>query len=295
MKGKVSMTQRLLLADGYNLLYRAYFAIRSLRDQQDRPTNALFGMIRTLEKLRHVWSPSHMAVVFDRGRPARRTELFPAYKGQRPSMPDDLRVQIEPVKTYVELAGLRVIEREGVEADDLMAAVGLQAAAAGVPALLVTSDKDLLQMVQPSLQVVLPKEVERALQPADVERMTGVAPGQVLEWLALVGDSADNIPGVPGVGPKTAARLLQQFGRLSALYLHLDDVASERIREALRLARPEVERNLELMRLDIADEYDVDWRQLTCQSPRVGELIAFFETYGMHKLAQGLEQPELFT
>ena len=207
--------------DGTAIAYRAFFAIRQLSTRAGRPTNAVYGFIRMVRQLEAAWRPSHWAVVFDGGLPAARMQLLPAYKAQREKMPDELRQQFAPIEEYLRRSAVATVRLEAQEADDAMASLTARARADGAEVLLATSDKDLLQLVADGVAVVSPVAGGARMGPAEVEAKLGVAPGRVVEWLALTRDTADNIPGVPGVGPKTAARLLHDFGSLAGVWARL--------------------------------------------------------------------------
>jgi DNA polymerase-1 len=241
---------RLLLVDGHSYAYRAFHAIGGLRAPDGRPTNATFGFIKMLEKARGRVMPTHVAVVWDGGLDAGRLESWPEYKAQRPEMPGDLAVQLDEIAAYLEAAGILSVCREGIEAEELIAAMTAQACRAGWRVVIATSDKDFMQLVSEEVALLNPGDKSQSLWDAErVREKTGVRPSQVVDWLSLVGDSVDNIPGVPGVGPKTAAKLLAEFGSVAGLYGALDRVQPERLRPALQQARDAVLRNQALVRL----------------------------------------------
>lgn len=241
---------RLLIVDGHAYAYRAFHAIRELRSPTGRPTNAIYGFVKMLEKMRQALGPTHLMVVWDGGLSADRLAALPDYKGQRPEMPSDLRPQLDDIGRFLTAAGVASFCREGVEADDYIATLARRAAAAGWNVVIASSDKDFMQLVAPGIGLLNPNDKTGAIWGHDqVMAKTGVAPGQVADWLALMGDAVDNIPGVPGVGPKTAAELLKQFGSIDALLARLDEVKSEKLRGALRDSAAAVQRNQKLVRL----------------------------------------------
>lgn len=278
-----------LILDGTAVAYRAFFGIPALSTAAGQPTQALLGFVRMLQKLRRIWSPTHGAVVFDGGLPAARLAQLPDYKAQRPGMPDGLRQQLPLLEEYLRLAGVPSLRRVGEEADDLIASLVGPAARDGGRVLVVTSDKDMFQLVEGRVELVSPARMEAAIGPAEVRARTGVAPAAIIDWLALVGDTSDNIPGVPGVGPKTAAGLLEQFGSLAALWDRLGDVTPPALRDKLAAQRALIERNQELVRLrrDLPDLPEPD--QLRWGTPDAKGLRAFFEQYELHSLAAELQ------
>jgi DNA polymerase-1 len=241
---------RLLIVDGHAYAYRAFHAIRELRSPSGQPTNAIYGFVKMLEKMRQAVGPSHLMVVWDGGLSAERLAALPDYKAQRPEMPADLRPQLDAISRYLQAAGVAEYCGEGVEADDYIASLARRAAAAGWNVVIASSDKDFMQLVSPAIGLLNPNDKTGAVWTAEqVTAKTGVPPEQVADWLALMGDAVDNIPGVPGVGPKTAAELLKQFGSVEAMLGRLDEVKSEKLRAALREHAAAVRRNQELVRL----------------------------------------------
>ncbi len=287
------MTSRLLLVDALGIAYRAFHAIGGLATADGRPTNAVYGFIKTLQQAQRILQPSHALVVFDGGLPAERIALLAAYKAQRPPMPDGLRRQLPLLDEYLDAAAVPRLRREGCEADDLLASVASRAAAAGVPVTIVSNDKDLMQLVSPAVRLAPPGRLDATLGPDEVRVRTGVAPAQIPDWLALTGDSADNIPGVPGIGPKTAARLLGQWGSLDALLARAAEVPDPP-RGALLAHRALLERNRELVRLrtDLAGDLAVE--SLSLRPPDPASLLAFYEALEFHTLARALREPTLF-
>lgn len=283
----------LLLVDGLAVAYRAYHAIPSLTAPDGHPTNALFGFAKMVRQLQDAWRPSHVAVVFDGGTPAARLALLPAYKAQREEMPATLAGQLPHINEYLECLRVPAVRMDGEEADDLMAALALQARESSLPTLLATSDKDMMQCVGETVSVVPPLKDARRLGPAEVREKTGVWPAQIPAWLALIGDSADNIPGVPGVGPKTAAKLLEEFGSLDALWERLADVKSERLRLALSEHRSAVERNIALVTLRTDLPGLPSTAELALRDPDVGRLLPFLQRHGLASLGRAYQEGEL--
>jgi DNA polymerase-1 len=241
---------RLLIIDGHAYAYRAFHAIRGLRSPSGSPTNAIYGFVKMLAKMRTLIGPTHLIVVWDGGLNAERVAALPEYKAQRPEMPDDLRVQLDEIVDYLKAAKVASFVREGVEADDYIACVARRAAQEGMAVVIASSDKDFMQLVSARIGLLNPGDKSEAVwTDGQVRAKAGVEPLQIVDWLSLIGDSVDNIPGVPGVGPKTAADLLNQFGSVEKLFARLDEVKSERLRAALRQSEDVVRRNLKLVRL----------------------------------------------
>lgn len=221
----------LILVDGSSYLYRAYHAFPPLTNSAGEPTGAMYGVLNMLRSLLLQYTPSHVAVVFDAKGKTFRDELFDQYKSHRPPMPDDLRAQIEPLHEMVKAMGLPLLVVSGVEADDVIGTLALEAEKAGHAVLISTGDKDMAQLVTPGVTLINTMN-NVILGPDEVVEKYGVPPELIIDFLALMGDSSDNIPGVPGVGEKTAQALLQGIGGLDALYADLDKIATLSFRGA---------------------------------------------------------------
>jgi DNA polymerase-1 len=281
----------LLLIDGHAYAYRAFHAIRGLTSPAGQPTNAIFGFIKSLEKLRSRLQPTHLAVIWDGGLSEERMRALPEYKAQRPPMPDDLEQQLDGIVAYLEAAGIASLCEDGVEADDWIAALALDAARE-MSVVIASSDKDFMQLVSPRIGLVNPNDkVERVWGREEVIAKCGVAPEQVVDWLSLVGDSVDNIPGVAGVGSKTSAELLAQFQTVEALYQRLSEVRSERLRENLRVAEAQVRRNQSLVRLRTDAGRRVTLEQLQPGEVQAARLRGLYEGWGFRSLAAALAEP----
>ncbi|HVP39008.1 MAG TPA: DNA polymerase I [Candidatus Saccharimonadales bacterium] len=282
---------KLLLVDGMALLYRAYYALirRPLRDSQGRNTSAIFGFAQVMLSLLERARPTHWAVAFDTPAPTFRRQRFPAYKAQRPPMPEDLVPQIGEVRRLLE--GLRVplLLRDGYEADDLMAALGCRAAHEGAEVLLYSSDKDLLQVVDERVHALVPRgsgEEAAEMGPDQVREAWGVGPEHIVDLLALMGDASDNVPGVRGVGEKTAVKLMRQFGSLDRLYANLDEVAPPSLREKLRAGRADAYLARELVTLDLGAPVAPAPEELAVAEFDVPRLVELCRAWDFRRLGQ---------
>ncbi len=280
----------LLLIDGMAVIYRAFYGIKDLATSDGRPTNALYGFIRILDHLRESWAPTHMIVVFDGGLPEERTQLLESYKAGRDPMPDPLEEQLEAIDEYLDAADIPWLMMAGEEADDVLATIAFSAAATGAQVHIATSDKDLYQLVTADITIVSPSRKGPHMGVVEVEDKMGVPPEQMIDWQALVGDTADNIPGVPGVGPKTAAKWLHQYGTVKGVFEHIDEMMPERFRTILAEHRENVLRNLKLVRLRTDLDCQVDWRTLPLCESEPEKLLVFFEKYELHSLAKALRE-----
>lgn len=278
---------RLLIVDGHAYAYRAFHAIRELRSPEGRPTNAIFCFVKMLEKMRAAVQPTHLLVAWDGGLSADRLAALPEYKAQRAEMPLELRPQLAEIASYLVAAEIASYRRDGVEADDYIATLARRAAD-GWNVVIASSDKDFMQLVSARIGLLNPNDKTGAIWGREqVFAKTGVEPEQVADWLALMGDTVDNIPGVPGVGPKTAADLLHQFGSVAGLLARLDEVKSEKLRQALRLAAPDVMRNQQLVRLpEVACEFVPE--QLAVRSGDREALGRLFAGWGFKGLLAAL-------
>ena len=283
------MAQSVLIVDGTAVAYRAFYAVRELSTRAGQPTNALFGFVRMLRQIEAHWRPDRLVVAFDGGSPAHRLEKCPAYKAQRAPMPDDLRSQLGLINEYLDAAGVPRILLKGQEADDVIATLADRAARAGAVVRLATSDKDLMQLVDERVRIVPPTQADDELDAAGVAAKTGVKPSQIVDWLALIGDAADNIPGVNGIGPKTATKLLAQFGSLPECFAQADRIESDRVRGKLQAGRATAELNVQLMALDKHVPGVPEWIDVPAPAPDAAKLKAFFEKYELHRFAAEIE------
>jgi DNA polymerase I len=241
----------LVLVDGSSYLYRAFHAMPNLSNSRNQPTGAVYGVTNMLRRLLKDYDPEQVAVVFDAPGKTFRDDIYPEYKAHRPSMPDDLRSQIESIHAIVRAMGLPLLMVEGVEADDVIGTLARQAAAEGRDALISTGDKDMAQLVDGHVTLVDTMK-EARYDHAGVQARFGVPPERIVEYLALIGDTSDNIPGVPGVGPKTAVKWLTEYGSLDNLIAHAADIkgkAGENLRAAL--AQLPLARQLATIKCDV--------------------------------------------
>lgn len=224
-------TNPLILVDGSSYLFRAYHAPPHLTNSKGEATGAIYGVVNMLKSLLKQYQPTQMAVVFDAKGPTFRNEMYSEYKAHRPPMPDDLRSQIEPLHKIIQAMGLPLLCISGVEADDVIGTLARQASAAGRHTLISTGDKDMAQLVDQHVTLINTM-TNTLLDPESVKEKFGVAPELIIDYLALMGDKVDNIPGLPGVGEKTAAALLQGLGSIEQIYQQLDQVATLSFRGA---------------------------------------------------------------
>jgi len=284
---------KLLLVDGHYYVYRSFFAIRNLSNSRGEPTNAIYGFVKTLRRMVKDLQPDLGAVIWDEGLPARRTELQPAYKETRAEMPAEMRPQLSFIQKLVPLLGFHSLSLPDTEADDLMASYACEAVRKKYEVVLATNDKDLFQLVADGVKVyttnkadlVTPKDAFALLDIECVIKKWGVRPEQIGEVLCLIGDSVDNIPGVPGLGPKNAANLLRECGSLDAMLANPDSIKNERIREKVKAAQAQILQNREMVKLDTDLPLPAPLDDLKIR-PRYDELIAAIEQCEFKSLLQ---------
>jgi DNA polymerase I len=272
----------LVLVDGSSYLYRAFHALPALSTADGEPTGAVLGVVNMLYKLVDEVAPERMAVVFDAPGKTFRDEIYSEYKAHRPPMPDELRAQVAPLLEAIGDMGIPLLRIEGVEADDVIGTLARRASSAGVATLISTGDKDLAQLVDDRVTLVNTMD-GTTLDRGGVEQKFGVRPEQIIDYLALVGDTSDNIPGVTGVGPKTAAKWLQQYGDLATLKAHADEV-SGKIGERLRasFAAADLSKDLATIRCDL--ELPLGIEDLRLGAPNAAKLGVLFERLEFNRL-----------
>ncbi len=277
-----------LLIDGFNLAYRCFHALPELTRADGFPTGALHGWVKSLWKLIDQEKPDSTLVFFDLGESADRVALHAEYKAQRKPMPDPLRQQIDPIKTLTRVMGLAGIEQQGVESDDLVASEAVALARDGHEVVIVSSDKDFAQIVNDRIKIMLPppsanpKLGWRLLDAVGVQEKFGVPPAQIAHYLALVGDTSDNIPGLMGVGPKTAAKWLAECGgSVESVLEKASELKPERFRETVAASADRLRLNLKLTTLNLGlPPVKPEWR-----TPQPDELIRLLDGYEMRGTA----------
>ncbi|UJZ93788.1 DNA polymerase I [Photobacterium damselae subsp. damselae] len=271
----------LILIDGSSYLYRAYHAAPNFTNSEGQPTGAVYGVINMLRSMLRQFSTEHIAVIFDAKGKTFRDEMFADYKANRPPMPDDLRGQIEPLHAVIKAMGLPLISISGVEADDVIGTLATQASKAGMPVLISTGDKDMAQLVDENITLINTM-TDVVMDPAGVVEKFGIGPELIIDYLALMGDKVDNIPGVPGVGEKTAKALLTGIGGLDALYDRLDEIPALGFRGSKTMPKKLLDNRegaylsyqLATIKLDV--ELDITPQELVKAEPDVDELTRLF-------------------
>jgi DNA polymerase-1 len=284
----------LYLIDGSGYIYRAFFALPPLSTTSGLPTSAIYGFITMLQKVVRERRPDYLAVVFDEKGPTHRHQQFKEYKAQRRPMPDSLSQQIPYIHRAVDAFAIPVVKCEGFEADDLIGTLALQAVAAGVEVVIVTADKDMFQLLSPSIQIYDPVK-DKVLTEEDCLTRFGVAPVRVIEIMGLMGDSIDNIPGVKGIGEKTARKLIEEFHTIENLLACVSDVKAPKVRALLETHGEDARRSRELAALVTDCPVSFDRQLFRLGEARAEELAALFrelEFWGLLKGLQGNGGPE---
>jgi len=288
----MSRAPRLVLVDGSASLYRAFFALPPLSTAQGLPTHAVLGFATMLLKLLREEAPQAAGVVFDGPGPTPRHRLFADYKAQRPATPDSLFRQVPHVHRLLEALRVPMIAVPGEEADDVLGALALAAAREGYAVVLVTGDKDLLQLVGD--RIVLREPLKPGVTGrAEVEARYGLPPERLPDFFALTGDHIDNIPGVPGVGAKTATELVRRFGTVEELLGRLPEVPRPKLREALAAHAERIRRNRGLVTLRTDLPLPCRVADLARREPDRPAMLALCEELEFHRLAQQFRQPDL--
>lgn len=267
----------LLLVDGSSYLYRAFHALPDLRNSAGEPTNAIKGVLAMLRKLQKDYAADYIACVFDAKGKTFRDDLYPEYKAHRPPMPDDLRSQIEPLHEVIRAEGWPLVVIDGVEADDVIGTLVVDAARRNIRSIVSTGDKDMAQLVNNHVTLVNTMS-EETLDIPGVNAKFGVPPERIIDYLTLIGDSVDNVPGVAKVGPKTAVKWLAEFGTLDDLMSHADSVKGV-VGDNLRAARDWLPRARELLTIKTDVALPFDFGDLVLKPRDAGALRALFERY----------------
>ncbi len=267
----------LVLVDGSSYLFRAFHAIRQLSNSKGEPTNAIYGVINMIRKLMSDYQPEQMAVIFDAKGKTFRNDLYPDYKSNRPPMPEELRSQIEPIHAIIRAMGIPLLVVDGVEADDVIGTLCRQATEQKIDTIVSTGDKDMAQLVNEHVSLINTM-TDTLLTPESVEEKFGIPPALIVDYLALMGDSSDNIPGVPKCGPKTAVKWLKEFGSFEGVMRHADKVKGK-IGESLRASREFLPLSYELATIKQDVELDRGPQELVVGERDIDALRELFKAF----------------
>ena len=276
--------QRIFLIDGPSYAFRSYYAIRDLSNSRGTPTNAVYGFANTLNKLISDFSPEYILVAFDAPGPTFRHEKFEDYKGQRKPMPDDLATQIPIIKELISAFRIPIVEKQGFEADDIMGTLALRAKQAGLEVYLVTADKDMLQLVSPDIKILHTHKENKVYDGETVLQELGIEPIQFIDVLALAGDASDNIPGVPGIGEKTALALVKEYGDLESVLANVESISGEKRKENLRDYADQARASRELVVLDTDAPVSLDLASARFSGPDNAKLANLYQRLEFRRL-----------
>ena len=267
-------TAPFILVDGSSYLYRAFHAMPPLTNSKGKPTGAVYGVVNMIKRLIKDYQPQHIAIVFDAKGKTFRDDLFKEYKANRPAMPDELQQQIEPLLAIIRAMGLPLLQIEGVEADDVIGTLAKQAEKHGLTTLISTGDKDMAQLVDDQITLINTMN-NQIYDRQGVINKFGIPPELIIDYLSLVGDSVDNIPGVPKVGPKTAVKWLTEFGNLKNLIENADKISGA-VGESLRNHLNALPLNIQLTTIKCDVNLTETPESLIAQPPNNENLIALF-------------------
>ncbi len=288
----IDMTKPIYIVDAVNYLFRSYYAIGPMTNGLGQSTSALYGFIRSIQKLIHTFSPEFLVCVFDGpDNKKERKEVYADYKAHRKGAPEDLFPQFAWAENYCALSGIPTLSIEGVEADDVMGTIALWAKHKQMPVYLCTSDKDMAQLVGPHIFLLHPHKDYLLIDEAKVVELFGVKPNQIVDYLSIIGDASDNIPGIEGFGPKTAAALLQEFGTLDELLAHPERVKGEKKQQTLREQKEIalMSRKLATLNLQVKIPEDIDFYSIKKSNRE--SLIEFYQKMNFHSLLKEIPEP----
>ena len=283
------MTKKVCLIDGSGYIFRAFYALPPLTSPDGTPVNAVYGFTNMFMRLTQKIKSDYWLVLFDAKRQNFRNDIFPDYKGTRKEIPEDLIPQFEIIHQAVKALNLHFLDMEGYEADDLIATYAAQSLQKGYEVTIVSADKDLMQLIRPGVEFFDPMK-DKYFTPEDVREKFGVYPNRVVDVQALAGDSTDNIPGVPGIGLKTAAELINQFGSLGEVLARAEEIKQNKRRETLIANKDQAEISLQLVTLkaDVPTTQPIE--DFPCQKPDLGTIMDFVSHYGFNSIRPRVEK-----
>ena len=281
--------EKLFLVDGHSLCYRAFYAIPNLTNSKGEPTNALYGFVTMMRRLMEEQKPGHVAMCFDRKEPTFRHEQYKEYKAHRKPMPEELVKQIEPIKEFCRISKWAIFEKAGYEADDVIGTLARRGEKEGYQIFIITGDKDAFQLVDDRIKILQPHKENLVYDAEKVrERFSGLGPDKIVDILALMGDASDNIPGVPGIGEKTAMKLIQQFGSVNGLLERLGEVSSEKQRQKIQENMEDLKLSQMLATIDTDVPLEIDWNALRVVEPDNAPMMEFFKRYEFRGLLKSV-------
>ncbi|MCA9042473.1 MAG: DNA polymerase I, partial [Planctomycetaceae bacterium] len=282
------MADTLFLIDTFSLLFQVFHAIPTMTSPQGQPTNALFGITRDLQNIIRTHQPTHLICALEGEGPGTRNKLFTEYKANRSETPADLLSQIPRLFELIEAFNIPCIKLDGWEADDVIATLARQAAEKGMEVRIVTSDKDARQLIGPQVQLYNPRK-NVFMTEKELADDWGIRPDQVIDFQSLVGDSVDNVPGVPLVGPKKARALLEEYGTLENVLSHADDVSGAKLKQNLKEYADQALLSRKLVTLNQELPLDLDFDAARVSAPNREKLLALFQEFGFKRFSEELQ------
>ncbi len=284
-------TRKLFILDGFSIIHQSYYAVKSeLTNPEGVPVKAVFAFLRTLHRILDQQKPSHIIVAMDAKGPSFRKELFPDYKANRKETPEDLVPQFDIINDFLDAHDITAIEKQGFEADDVIGTLAMRAEKAGFDVFLVSRDKDLKQLLTGHVKIFNPKD-DSLYGTDELEKDTGLTPAQFVDFLGLQGDTSDNIPGVPGVGPKTALGLLADYGTIDGVYEHLDDIKKKKLKEKLSENKDSalLSRKLAVIQTDVP--VDCDFEETAVKPDDIDRIKDIYARHGFNSMLEKLDIP----
>lgn len=286
------MKNKVVLIDGSSYLYRAFYALPPLKSPDGKPTGAIYGFIRMLLKTINLFNTPYIAVAFDLPGKTVRHEKFKEYKATRKETPNDLKAQIPTIKEIIKLLGINIIEKPSYEADDIIATLSKKAEKEGYEVIIVTPDKDMNQLINENIKIYNPMKDE-IVDTEKIKENYGILPTQFLDYLTLIGDNIDNIPGIKGVGPKTATLLLNEFGNLENILKNVDKLKGKLKEYFQEVKLEDVLSMKDLLKLHDDLEIDLEIKDLKKEKPDLEHLKNIFEKLGFKSLLKDVEKDNL--
>jgi DNA polymerase-1 len=287
------MSDKIMLIDGNSLLNRAFYALPMLTNAEGQYTNGVYGFLTMLYKVMEQEKPTHIAVAFDRRAPTFRHEQYDGYKAKRTGMPDEMASQLPVLKEVLTAMNIRIFEMDGYEADDILGTLANIAHQKGMEVVLVTGDRDVLQLVKPDVKVIITKRGITDVEVYDEQAITeryGIKPEQLIDVKGLMGDASDNIPGVPGIGEKTALRLIKQFGSLECVLEHIDEVSGDKLKKLLTEYREQAIMSKQLGSIQCCVPIDDDLDKCRCKGPDAVKLKEIYQRLDFKSLLSKIPQ-----
>ena len=286
------MADKLILIDGNSILYRSFYALPPLALPDGRYTNAVYGFANIIIKVINEFKPTHMVVAFDVSKKTFRNDIYADYKGTRKPMPDELRAQIEPVKTMLKLMGIKILEKENIEADDILGTITKRFD--DIESIIVTGDRDTLQLISPKTSIYFTKKGVSDIKVMDKEALQaeyGIKPEHIVDLKALQGDTADNIPGVAGIGAKIALDLVQEYGSIENIYANLENI-KVRVKNKLEEGKESAEMSYKLAKINSDVDIPCEFNELTFDYPFKESVYSFMSEYKFNSI---LKREDIFT